>query len=471
MKNNSCFFLVKTVILAAILVTLSHAGEAKSFVYPIYPIYPIFLSLKSADPLANTTKSNMEEISFTQLKALSLSGHRKDAIAKAIIYLNKYPTDGDVRVLLGQMYFASNENEKARQQLLIVLQQTPNNLDASLVLINVETTQANYQEALGLANYSLFLNPTDPDLLKKKSYLVHLISLKKSGSSIVSAGKTEPRPLGNRYSLTNAHRSDLSAKRMTKANKTEKLLVATKKNEEKIYLNEVGFNQQQYYISDVKSVWDYSTLYYGRVTPIGKVYGKINYSNRFSKEAIQGEIEAYPKINKYIYLDLDVAYANQPNLFASQVYGAEAYVAVKRLFDFSLGGKYNSVDSRHKFSMYTGSLSKVISNNLILFRPYYFVPGVGKSSILYSVNLRHIIRDPFFYFGCVFGLGKSPDLADLTTVNFIVVQNKIVNPYINFPLFNERLIVNLGLLYQNQLFPNNLVRNWSGGTVALAWKF
>ena len=103
-------------------------------------------------------------------------------------------------------------------------------------------------------------------------------------------------------------------------------------------------------------------------------------------------------------MDLDVAFANQPNLFPDQVYGGEAYVTAGNGVGFSGGGKYNRVDQRHQFSMYTGSLYKQLSNNIVLFRPYYFVPGVGQNSMLYTINLRHFVSDPYFYFGCVFGI-------------------------------------------------------------------
>ncbi len=244
-----------------------------------------------------------------------------------------------------------------------------------------------------------------------------------------------------------------------------------KKIEEKKYRNLIGINQQQYYISDVKEVWDYSNVFYGRETPMGIVYGKITYTNRFTKQAVQGEIEAYPRLSKNVYLDLDIAYANKPELFPSQVYGAEAYITIDGAFDFSLGGKYNFVDNRHNFTFYTGSISKGINSNVLTFRPYYFVPGVGENSTLYTLNFRHIIRDPYYSVGCIFGLGTSPDLADLQNINFIVVRNKIINPYINFPLFKERLLVNLNAMYQNQIFPLKRVRNWSGGTVGLTWRF
>ena len=199
--------------------------------------------------------------------------------------------------------------------------------------------------------------------------------------------------------------------------------------------------------------------------------GKVNYATRLGKQGIQGEIEAYPKINKNVYLDVAFAFGDEPNLFPNQTYGLEAYVVMDKSFDFSAGGKYNRVDSHHQFAMYTGSIARNFNNNRLIFRPYYFVPGVGKSSILYTVDLRHTIVDPYYYIGCIAGAGKSPDLANLTTVNFLVVEDKLINPYINIPFNHDRLLVNFGLLYLDQRFPNGLLRNWVGGTINVTWRY
>ncbi len=132
--------------------------------------------------------------------------------------------------------------------------------------------------------------------------------------------------------------------------------------------------------------------------------------HRLSYEAVQGEIEAYPKIGKYLYLDLDFTFANQPNLFPNKAYGAEAYFSNLTYFDYSLGFKYNDIDANHHFAMYTGTLSKDLKKNRILFRPYYFVPGNDRPSTLYILDIRHTITDPSYKYGCIFGAGTSPPL-------------------------------------------------------------
>lgn len=212
-------------------------------------------------------------------------------------------------------------------------------------------------------------------------------------------------------------------------------------------------------------------MYYGHETPVGMVYGKVSYNQRFSTQAVQGEVEAFPKLSKYVYLDLDYAFANEPNLFPDKRYGVEAYVAAGKTFNFSAGGVFNRIDRQHQYSKLTGMVSRDFDKNRVTFRPFFFVPGVGRSSTLYTLNLRHTVRDAAVYFGCIFGLGTSPDLASLNTVNFLVVSNKIINPYLNFPLYNDRLLINLSYLYQSQLFPNNRIRDWNGATLGLVWKY
>lgn len=371
---------------------------------------------------------------YKRVEKLYATGLHSKAIRQALTYLKEHPTDGDVRLMLGRFYFNQKDLSKARKELMIVLQQTPTYIDARLILINVEMSSNHDQEALALAKKGLLLSKHNKELMLKIKNIKHTINEKKHIKKI-------------------------------------KNVAVIKKEVEKKYLNEIGVYQQQYYISDVKQIWDYSTLYYGRETRMGKVYGKVNYSNRLSNQAEQGEIEAYPQINKNIYLDLDIGFGNNPNLFPNQMYGAEAYVSLKKWFDFSVGGKYNIINSQQHFTMYTGTISKEVHSNRILFRPFYFVPGVGKNSTLFLLDIRHTFHDPYYYIGCILGSGTSPDLATLTTINFIVVNNKIINPYIKMPFYNERLIINLSFLYQNQIFPQNLVRNWSGGTMGVAWRY
>lgn len=423
--------------------TVSYASET-----PLSVAQPAS-SVQSKPPIV------IEGYDYNRLRNLYREGQHEDAIAQALLYLNEHPMDGDVRFLLGTFYFYSKDYLNARIELSNVLQQYPQYFDARPVLVNVDIALGHYQEANDITDVGLILNPENVELLSKKKELTMSIPMKTTSQA------TSNQPIS---SVVTIHKSTIK----TRLNTTASLpRVAEKKK----YLNEVGIYQQNYYISDVHQTWDYSTVYYGRDTGFGKVYGKLNYSNRQFMQAPQGEIEAYPKLSKYVYLYLDFAFANNPSLFPDRKYGVEGYLQAGKTLSLSLGGKYNNIDSHHHFTVLTGSIAKDNKQDRLTFRPYYFIPGIGNNSTLYTLDFRHTINDPFYYFGCLIGAGTSPDLADLITINFIILKNKMVNPYINFPLFNDQLIVNLGVLYQNQIFPTNRVRNWIGGTMGLVWKY
>ena len=381
-----------------------------------------------ASPAATVTIDQL-----AQVKALNQAGKSKQALAQAKYYLSTHPKNTDLRLFVAKLYQEAKDYKTARIGLTSVLSEEPKNIDARLMLINIEINTKHYPQDLRLVKAGLKLFPKNPLFLKKQKDILNLMHAKTRNKAQLSL-------------------------------KPERVEIK--------YLNQIGVYQQQYYISSNHAVWDYSTLYYGRQTDKGLIFAKATYDNRLNKQGVQGEVEAYPIINPHIYLDLDFSYANQPNLFPDTAYGAEAYISSK-LIDYSFGFKFNNVDKHHQFTIYSGSLSKNIGQHRILFRPYYFAPGLGPNSNLFILDFRRIIQDPFFYFGCIIGTGSSPDLANLTTVNFIKVQNKLINPYVNFPLLQERLIVNLGILAQNQIFnePRHFIRNWLGGTIGLDWRF
>lgn len=356
---------------------------------------------------------------FKRLKALFKSGKRSSAIQQAEDYLKRYPKDSDVRLALGGFYLSEKEYLLARQQLTQALLQTPDYLDVRLALINTEMATENYKEALKITQEGLASNMGNSELINKESKLKFIIQeeIKKS------------------------------------------------------WTQDIGLIQQNYYASDQNKVWDYSTLYYSTKTPLGRVSAKLNYSDRNGQRAYQGEFEYFPVINKYLYLDLDYAFARNPYIFPDRIYSAEAFLTIPRVFDVSLGGRYNKVDDIHFFRVYTGSVSKDFPNDRITFRPYYFLPGAGSRSVLNAIDFRHFFDDPSYYVGFTYAAGLSPDLADLETVNFIRLKNNIVGFYWGFPLFNERLSVNLNISCQHQVFPNQNIRNLIGGGASLAFHF
>lgn len=385
-------------------------------------------------PLKILNLSNLPALppKYKELKTLYYVKRKHQlAILQAIDYLKLHPSDSDVRLVLGQFYFNQKNYLMAQKQMKLVLKNAPKYKDAMLILINIAIKLKQYSTATAIARQGLSYYPKDSMFIKKIDDIKNSQSLPQ-----------------------------------------RQIQLAKPQTQEINYSNEIGLYQQNYSMSDVHQIWNYSTLYYAREGKFGRIYAKVNYNQRLGFRATQEEIEAFPKLNKYIYFELQAAIANEPNLFPDRLYGGEMYVSVPSFLDFSGGGKYNLINSLHQFTLYTGSVSKQFDKHRITYRLNNYHPNRGAASLLTLLDYRYMVHDPYFYVGVIYGRGTSPDLADLATVDFLITDNQIISPYFNFPLFNNRLNIYTSFYYQHQTFPSSsLIRNWAGGTLRLSWKY
>jgi len=360
-------------------------------------------------------------------------------------YLHQHPEDVDIAIIVAKLSLKSRAYTSARNLLLPYLWIYPSYADLYLILISADIAAKKYQEAKAFAQLGLIFAWPAPELEKKYQDLF-----------ILTQPKPKPKPHFSSHEV------------ITKKTPPHPSLPPVEPHK---YLNEVGVFQQNYYISDVHQIWDYTSAFYARETSLGKLYGRVNYANRLNREAPQFEAEFFPKLNQYVYLDIGGSLANQPFLFPHYMYQGEAFFVLPQIANLSAGGQFNRIDSIHQYTRFTGSVTKELGDHSLMFRPYFYIPGRGPASALYTLNYRFIFKDTHNYFGLVLGIGSTPDLADLLTVNFLKLQNKILSPYLNFMALNDRLTVNINLLYQNQVFPNRRVRDWMGASLGLAWKY
>jgi YaiO family outer membrane protein len=236
-------------------------------------------------------------------------------------------------------------------------------------------------------------------------------------------------------------------------------------------LNEVGIWSDNAYVSDVHSIWDYSGVYYSRDTSFGRAIARLNYASRFDEDALQYELGFSPRFNRNIYMDLGMGFSNEPAIFPNKFFIGEGYVNVFNFFELSGGGKYAKIAQTY-LATYTGSFSIYPGKYWFSFRPYYFVPkGNKNTSILYTLRARRYFGTDDHYLGLGAGSGRSPDLADLLTVNFFVIKNDYVNINYSFPIFKHHIIVELGAGYQRWQYPFSLVRKLYDGSILFKYRF
>lgn len=440
-------YLDATFGLISIAMVQNHMREAATLIKEVQKNAPKDPRLHAAQI---SFKKTQEQNKLDTLSTLYKSGNYQQAKKLALQYLGHNPSDTNTRLMLGRIYVLQKQYQQAQSQFQWLLTQDPKNKVARLALIEAAFSSGNDNQARLRIKQALALYPNDPDFLNQEATLYAL-----------------------RHQYPRAVYLDKKILTLYPKNKPAKALLdeITQINPHYLYgLNEVGINSQVDYVSDLHAVWQYSTMYYNHDTPWGLASASINDATRLGVTSNQVAVNLFPVINKNLYVRLSGSYANQPLLFPTYFGGIEPYFLGMPV-ELSLGANYAYILPNITFTQYTASISKEWSKYWASFRPNYYVPAHGKRSALYTGTF---IR----YFGAkdtlakiTFGTGTTPDLANLTTIDFIVIKNNFVTLSAQYPLFNHRLLLTIGGDYQHWVFPNSRVREISGINIGLNYRF
>ena len=395
-------------------------------------------------------KKTQAQNKLTALENLYKKGSLNQASSLANQYLAENPYDSDTRLMLARIYLTQKQYQQANAQLQFLIRRDPNNKIARLALIDVELTAGHDNKARILINKDLVLYPNDPEFLNQQAALYVM-----------------------RHQYGRA--ASTSKKILVKdpQNKPAKALLdeVTQINPHYLYgLNEVGINSEIDYISDLNTAWQYSTAYYNRDTPWGLASLSLNNATRLGVTSNQGAVNLFPVINKNLYTRLSGAYANQPLLFPTYFGGIEPYF-IGGPVELSFGVNYANILPNITFTQYTGSVSKEWRNYWVSFRPNFYIPAHGNRSTLYTGTIIRYFGPKDTFARVTFGLGTTPDLANLTTVDFIVIQNNFITFNVQYPVINHSFLFTIGGDYQHWVFPSSRVRNITGMTIGFNYRF
>lgn len=358
--------------------------------------------------------------------------------------------DVNIRLKLGNIYVLSKDYTQARQTFEYLLRLNDHNKQAYIGLIHVDQMSGHDRRAMSIAEQALLLFPGDPDIQVEQAKIY---------------------AMQHKY----AKAADLNKKIMHVYPKNSAAATQLKEiksiNPHFLYgMDEVGFNTQVDSISDLKNDWEYSTVYYNRDTSWGSFSLNLNNADRFGTNANQGLLSVSPVINKNLYFRLTGAYANEPVLFPTYLSGVEGYFSGMPV-ELSAGYTYASILPDISYFQYTGSISKEWKDYWLSFRPNFYVPKRGKNSILYTGTLIRYLGFKDIYARVTVGSGTSPDLANLTTTDFIVIKNNFITVNIQFSVISHSVLLTLGGEYQHWVFPTNRVRRIAGGNIGLNYRF
>ncbi len=440
-------YLDATFGLISIAMVQNHMKEAAILIKEVQKKAPKDPRLHAAQV---SFKKTQEQNKLDTLSKLYNGGDYKQAKILALQYLDQNPGDTNTRLMLGRIYVLQKQYQQAQGQFQLLLTQDPKNKAARLALIDTAFSSGHDEQARLRIKQALALYPNDPDFLNQKATLYAL-----------------------RHQYPRAVYLDKKILALYPKNKTAKSLLdeIAQINPHYFYgLNEVGINSQVDYVSDLHAVWQYSTLYYNHDTPWGLASASINDATRLGVTSNQAAVNLFPVINKNLYVRLSGAYANQPLLFPTYFGGIEPYYFGMPV-ELSLGANYSYILPNIAFTQYTASISKEWSKYWASFRPNYYVPAHGKRSILYTGTFIRYFGTKDALAKITFGTGTTPDLANLTTIDFIVIKNNFVTLSAQCPLFNHRLLLSIGGDYQHWVFPNSRVREISGINIGFNYRF
>jgi YaiO family outer membrane protein len=369
--------------------------------------------------------------------------------------------------------------KEAEDLALQLIAQNPRDVDAQVQLASIYYNQKDYSSAKIILEGAQIYYPKDPDIPE----LLNLINQKTNGKIVKTNAENDATVSSvtkkinqNRSASLTGKPSDIPANATVfspsnlQATNILNNIVALPPGQE-YGPNQLGLVQQSIYGTSPYSYWDFTNLYYTRKTDFGMVLGSLNYASRFGYSAFQGSGEAIINFTDSFYLDTNIAYANNLNLFPKWTFGAEGYFSVTKDFQISLGDLYKNVPPLLYFNTYTGSLQKYVGDYLLIFRPYVFVPNAGDNTVLYTVSARKYFDSVDNSLVLTLGYGMTPDLADLQSIDFITIKERSAAIDYQFPLMNHRFVADIGLSYENQRFPSGFIRQLSGINAGIRARF
>ena len=383
-----------------------------------------------------------------EAKNFAFNGERAKARAICRAILSK-GFDSDVATLMGRTYAWDKQYDSARVVLQNVLIQSPENTDVLSALSDVEYWNDRYPEALEYCEQILEKHPENQAILFQKARI-----LNSSGQYESAAGILEELLRKN-----SAHNDAIRL--------LEKVRLELMKNRLTINYSYDYFDNSAY----KKDPWQLIYLQYARKTSRGTLIGRVNYASRFGKNAVQLEVDAYPKIGKNNYLYLNYGYSDA-SIFPDHRGGFEWNRSFSKAFEGSLGGRILHFQGSKRVIIYTGSFGKYMGNYWFSFRPF-ITPGTDGTSVSTYLIVRRYFSDPENYIGLRMGVGSSPDERRLLLNLDQSAHLKSQSVKLDYNhIFNNRWIVNTAVAYaQEEYWSVNESKTKSGNIFSFQLAF
>jgi YaiO family outer membrane protein len=304
--------------------------------------------------------------------AISLS---KKALAEAPDYI-------EISIFLGRVYTWSNKPDSARTIFTGILDKHPDEEDASFAYGNLEYWGSNLQKALEIVNTGLkYHNQSKDLLLLKVDILTDLKQYKSADTSLSVLLKIDPKN-------AEAHA------------RADRVADESSKNRISLQYDYIYFDKQ------FPNPWQVVGLDYYHTFGQSLVIWTLNYANRFNRNGLQYEVDAYPYFSKTFYAYLTAAYSADTVVFPKYKIGASLFANLPKEYEAELG--FRDLYFTGPNWIYTASIAKYYKNWWFNFRTY-LSPTFGSVAQSYTLSARYYTGGADDFLMLAVGTGVSPD--------------------------------------------------------------
>jgi YaiO family outer membrane protein len=300
--------------------------------------------------------------------------------------LAQYPNYYDASILKARTYAWEQNYSPAREILSQVRQQAPRNNDALFALIDVEMWSQQYQDAISLLDIALQDQPNNTRLLYQKA-----LALKETGDEVAAVVL-----LNQILDIDPSHKQARELLESINARK---------------FKNFAGLGYRGHYFSGDNDPWHLFYAELGRRTRLlGPLTARVNYANRFDRNGMQLEVDAYPGLRQGTYLYLNAGYSPHENLFPTTRFGFEIFQTIPAAWELSAGFRLLNFESKDLL-IFTGSVNKYYKKYFFSFRPYFSFSSNADdpANQSYFLTVRRYFTSPDHYLSLVAGRGFSAD--------------------------------------------------------------
>ncbi len=361
----------------------------------------------------DTAYNDASETSYQKAHYLAYEGNHGSAKEMLIKVLSENPNNLEARSLLASTYSWGGQYAKARDEFNTITSKQQNNSGVWVSAIKNELYAKNDATALGLANKGLSFIKKDTEIERLKTIAEERIKNKKYSEKGWFNQETVIRTA-----------NDSKPKQNTKNESEEKPAAVDREPKGPAYKETLN---NRLAIRNSFTVFDqrydpmiYSSVSFKRQTLAGSIIPRINYSNRLGKNGLQYDLDFYPKFSKQFYAYLNYGYSSA-SIYPKHKLGGDLYVNLPGAFEFSAGGRYISFVTRN-VSVVTNSLGHYRGNYYFSLRSYITPQPDNLTRVSGNLLVRKYLKDAENYFGVNVGMGYSPELRQLISEDELLAE-------------------------------------------------